>query len=408
VKLHQINEYSLTKTRSIFESKTFVILGVILVAFNLRPAITSIGPLINLIRSDTGISNGLAGMLTTLPLIAFAFISAIAPKIAHKIGNELTVFMGLIILSSGILIRSTEIITAMFIGTSMIGLGIAIGNVLLPGIVKTKFPNKVGLMTGVYSTSMGLFASLGPGISIIFSQNFNISWENSLKVWVILSALAIIIWIPQTLNRVSSIKLPKITPTKSSILRSPLAWQVTLFMGLQSFLFYCMVTWLPEILHSRGLSLSTAGWMLSLMQFTSLPLQFLTPILAERLPNQKSIIAGIGIFSLTGFIGIITSSNIFILALCTMCLGIALGCALSISLAFFILRTKDAKQAANLSGMAQSVGYLLAAIGPFAVGFLFDQFETWIPSLIICICISIVMTIVGFGAGRDLYVLPTE
>lgn len=383
----------------------FLLLGMIFVAFNLRPAITAVGPLVNTIRLETGITNGIAGLLTTLPLIAFGVISPMAPKIAHRIGNEFSVFIGLLILAVGIILRSTGLNISLFLGTALVGVGIAVCNVLIPGIVKKNFPEKVGLTTGIYTFSMAFWAGMAPGLSIPFSESLNLGWRMSLGLWGILVIIAIVIWIPQLIGQ----PMHKTATLKQretvSIWSSAIAWQVTFFMGLQSMIYFSMTAWLPEILHSHGLSISTSGWMVTLMQFSGLPANFIIPVLADRLPNQKGIALGIGVFCLSGIIGLLIGGNLIVLMISILLLGIALGAAISHSLTLIGLRAANPKQAADLSGMAQSVGYLLAAVGPFVMGLIYDTIHTWTLPLIMLAIISVLFTIAGVGAGRNHYVL---
>ncbi|MFC4545850.1 CynX/NimT family MFS transporter [Paenactinomyces guangxiensis] len=395
----------MTTPQTITGKKVLLVLGIIFVAFNLRPAITSVGPLIGLIREDLGISNGVAGFITTLPLIAFALLSLLAPGFARRWGSERAVFLGLLILIIGITARSTGAITGVFLGTALAGIGIAVGNVLLPGIVKQKFPGKVGLMTSVYTTSMSIFAALASGLSIPLAQRLHWGWKNSLAFWAFFTVLAILIWIPQlrNQNKPASIQASQPEADTGALWRSPLAWQVTLFMGLQSFLFYCTVAWLPEILQNRGMNEGEAGWMLSIMQLIGLPVTFLTPVLADRLANQKGIAVLIGVIQFLGTLGLFFHSFAILVASVVM-IGISLGGYISLALSLLGLRTRNAIQAARLSGMAQSVGYAFAAVGPSLMGFLFDHLHTWIPSLVIWLIITICLIFIGIGAGRDEYV----
>lgn len=385
---------------------TLLMVGIIFVAFNLRPSITAVGPLIGSIRDDTGISNGLAGLLTTLPLLAFGLLSPFVPKIAQRFGNEMSIFFGLSILGTGMIIRSTGQLFFLFAGTMLIGLGIAICNVILPGIVKQKFPQKVGILTGIYTLSMAICAGMAPGLSIPLSEKLHLGWRISLGIWAILLIIAIIVWLPLIKN--NSASSHKLSPTSPSLWYSPIAWQVTLFMGLESLVYFSLTAWLPEILLSNGFSIAVAGWMVALMQFSGLPANLIVPILAERLPHQKGIALGIGLLCLTGLTGVLFSGNTFIIILCISLIGISLGAAISHSLTLISLRAENAKQAADLSGMAQSVGYLLAGLGPIVVGFLFDLFHSWTSPLILLAIFTILFTIAGVGAGRNQYVLQEK
>lgn len=384
--------------------KVLLFIGIILVAFNLRPAITSVGPLIGLIREDTGISNSLAGLLTTLPLVAFAAVSPLAPKIAKRLGSERSILLGLLVLGMGILIRSIGIIIPLYIGTIFIGIGIAICNVLLPGIVKHKFPGKVGLLTGSYTLAMAFWSGLAPGLSFPIAENLQLGWKMSLGVWIILLLIALGCWLPLIKQNNNGSARPQGNIVNSSIWSSAIAWQVTLFMGLQSMVFFSFSTWLPEILHGKGLSITAAGWIVTLMLFCGLPANFLIPVLADRLPNQKGIALGIGLFCFTGIIGLLSGGNSLILIISSILIGIALGAAISHALILISLRAASASQAAELSGMAQSVGYILAAIGPFILGYLYDVYMSWTFPLILLAIVSVLFTIAGIGAGRNQFV----
>ncbi|WP_205093070.1 MFS transporter [Thalassobacillus pellis] len=384
--------------------RKLLIIGIILIAFNLRPAITAVGPLISTIREDLGISNGMAGMLTTLPLLAFAVLSALAPRLGLRLGNGMAIQAGVAILAFGILVRSFESITTIFTGTALIGIGIAILNVLLPGVVKQAFPLKVGVMTGLYSISMSLFASIGSGVSVPFANTLDSGWQGSLLVWSLLAVLAFIAWLPQKDLQKSVHKVPKMDPANNPLWRSKLAWQVTFFMGLQSFLFYSLIAWLPEILQSRGMDPAASGWMLSWLQIIGLPATFLIPVLAGRLKSQRGIIMGIGIVYLTGMFGMLLGSAMLLLTISISLVGIAQGSCISLALTLLGLRAPNAAQAANLSGMAQSFGYLLAASGPIAIGYLYDYVHSWTPSIVILLAVVCLMLIAGIGAGKDAYV----
>ncbi|MDA7025078.1 MFS transporter [Bacillus sp. CLL-7-23] len=380
-------------------NNTILIVGIIFIAFNLRPAITSVGPLISSIRTDLGMTNGMAGFLTTLPLLSFALLSPIAPKLGLRMGNERALWIGLIVLVIGILLRSYGETSTLFAGTALIGVGIAISNVLLPSLIKQKFPDKAGIMTSVYTTSMSIFAALASGLSIPLSNGLQWGWSASLLFWAGLAFLAILIWVPQL--HYQNQRTVQVKRTEQTVWRSRTAWQVTLFMGIQSFLFYCTIAWLPEILRSYGMSMSLAGWMLSLMQFSSLPSTFLTPVLASRFSNQKSIVLGLGIVYLVGMLGLLHGGNTTILTISVIMIGIAQGSSISLALTLIGLRSENANQAAALSGMSQSAGYLLAAIGPSFVGFIYDHTHSWNVPILLFIIALITLITTGIGAGKN-------
>jgi len=381
------------------------ITGIVLVAINLRPAITAVGPLVGMIQEDIGLAHWSAGFLTSLPLMAFAVMSPIVPKIAHRLTNDKTMLLGLFLLLFGICIRSISMTLFLFAGTLFIGIGIAICNVLLPVIIKDKFPLKFGLMTSVYSTSMGLVASLASGVSIPLASDLNLGWQRALIVWGIPAVIAIILWVYLVkMNQEHHPEVDNVRSTDNRIWRSPLAWQVAFFMGFQSFLFYVTITWLPGILQDRGLSMETAGWLLSFTQFIGLPASFLVPIIAGRFRSQQWIAVAIALCGVPGYGGLLLGSSYPVIIISIILIGIALGGTFPLALALLGMRSRDARQAAELSGMAQSIGYILAAVGPMFIGYLYDFSHTWSVPLVTLMMVSVLVALFGIGAGRDKYV----
>ena len=383
-----------------------LIVGIVFVAINLRPGMTAVGPLIGTIRDDMGLANWSAGLLTSLPLLAFALISPIIPSLSNRFTNERMMVIGLIVLVVGISIRSISFMLFLFVGTILVGLGIAICNVLLPGIVKDKFPLKVALMTSIYSTIMGVFAAVSSGVSIPLAVTLNWGWQLALFVWTIPAIIGIFIWYYLLkLNKpVNGMEMRYIKSSKL-IWRSPLAWQVALFMGLQSTLFYVTVSWLPEILHHNGLSIATSGWMLSFTQLIGMPVSFIVPMIAGRYKSQRGIVLILGVIAVCGYGGLLLGSSYSSTMVSITLIGITLGGGFALALTFLGIRARNASNAAQLSGMAQSIGYSLAAIGPVSIGFLYDISGSWNLPLIVLVVISILIMIFGIGAGKDKYVL---
>lgn len=389
------------KSKSFLATKErlLLILGIILIAFNLRPALTSLGPLIGLIRIESTFSNSLLGLITTLPLLVFALLSPLVPSLARYLGNEKALFAGLLILALGIVVRSIPMVGSLFVGTLLIGVGIVIGNVLLPSLIKDRLPKEIGKMTGLYSTAMVGFAALASGVSVPLAERLKGGWRAALGFWMITAVLAIIIWLPQL-----KYKGQVLTYRQKGLWTSPLAWQVTLFMGLQSFCFYIIIAWLPEILVSYGTNISQAGWLLAFNQFISIPGALWAPIVAERMTQQRKLVLGIGLLYLIGISCMLFNSNFIVLTLGTLILGFGQGASVSLAFTFFVLRTRNAWEAAGLSGMAQACGYLLAALGPLLIGFLFDATQQWTWPLLVLLLASSVMILAGWGAGRNQYV----
>lgn len=385
---------------STLKDRWVVVLGIMLIATTLRVPLTSVGPLIPFIREDLLISNTIAGFITTLPLLAFALFSPFTPKIAGRIGMEVTIGLSLIILIIGMSLRSIAGIEFLFMGTLLIGLAIAVGNVLIPAFIKINFPLKVGLMTGLYAVFMNVFGALGSGLSVPLSSFEALGWQGSLFIWVILVIIALIIWIPQLRKRHVKEGASDTAQDRTALWHSPVAWAVTIFMGGQSLAFYTAITWLPELLSSLGYGLSASGWLVFLMQFSLIPTTFIIPMFAERMSSQVPIAVGTAIVFIISF-GMLFFPIKALAPFTVLLLGVASGSGFSLSMMFFSLRTTTGLEAAKLSGMAQSLGYLLAAFGPVFVGLLYDFGNGWTLPLLFLIFISVLILLAGLIAGQD-------
>ncbi|BAK73055.1 MAG: CynX/NimT family MFS transporter [Arcobacter sp.] len=380
-----------------------VFLGIVFVSFNLRAPITSVGPVIDLIQIKYNLNSSMAGFITTLPLLAFAIISPFVAKLNHKFGHGLTMFFGLLLIILGELIRSYTDIYGLFIGTAFIGIGIAIGNVLIPSVIKHKFKKNVGNVLSIYITSMCIFAALGSGLSIPMTEIWG--WNTSLAIWTILTVFTLLIWLPQLkksgeYNNSDDLKIEEKMKSKS-IWKSPLAWWVTLYMGTQSLLFYTLIAWIPSILLYKDFDAHFAGMMLLLFQLISLPATLLVPAIADKIRHQKLIATIITLIYLVGmviFLFAISKSSVII---SMIFLGLGMGGTISLAIGFISLRTPHAKKAAELSGMSQSAGYLLAAVGPILIGFIYDLSKSWTIPILMLILLIILLIFFGLKAGRD-------
>ncbi|WP_445683710.1 CynX/NimT family MFS transporter [Sporosarcina sp. FSL K6-3457] len=397
-----------TTRKLTFKRNTWLLLiGVVFIAMTLRSPLTVVGPIISSIRDSLGISNVLAGFLTTIPLLAFAIISPFAPKLARRFGMELTLFGSLILLTAGIIIRSLGTIPTLLIGTFLLGLAIAFGNVLLPSLIKLSFPLQIGLMTGIYSVSMNLSASIAVGVSVPLAQT-TFGWQGALGMWSILAFIALLVWLPQLKNKRLA-AAPEVSVAKKTIplWRSPLAWSVTLFMGFQSLLFYTTSAWLPEVLKAQGISADNAGWLVSLLQFSQLPITFIIPIIAGKVKDQRMIVVGVTALYIIGYGGVLVGIT-SLTALWMIMIGLAGGAAFGLAMMFFTLRTRTPQEAANLSGMAQSFGYALAAVGPVLFGLLHDFTAGWTVPMFILIFASVIVLLSGMSAGKNVFIIPEE
>lgn len=373
--------------------------AIILTAANLRPAITGVGPLIAIISAGTGLAPSLAGLVTTLPLVAFGLVSPLAPRLARRLGLERSLFLGLIILAIGTILRAQGSALALLVGMLGVGGGVAIGNVLLPSLIKRDFTTQVGVMTGMYVTIMNVFAGLGSGVSVPIARDWGFGWQGSLALWAVLAVLGLVVWLPLLKHR----HVPD--PTRGQgFWRSGTAWQITLFMGFQSLLFYVNIAWLPTLLHDRGFSLALSGWLVSLTQIVSLPGTFIMPILAQRQRTQHSLVSATAVIFIAGYLGLWLMHGPIWSIIWVIFIGLGSGVSISLALAFFSLRTHNHQSAGQISGMAQSVGYLLAAVGPITIGYLYAATKSWNVPLIMLLVVVLLMTAAGFGASRDVFI----
>ena len=387
------------KTTSTQPKQALLIAGILLIAINLRTALASLGPLVSTIRESTGLSNSMLGLLTTLPLLAFGVISMLTPLFTKRFGMAATLAGALLLITIGILVRSIEFIPALYLGTILLGIGIAFGNVLLPSLVKRNFESNSGLITSLYSGIMAVGAASAAGISVPLAQNEAFGWRGALGVWAILSLVAFFIWLPQVWRIKKAKKHRNFMKAMKNLAGSKLAWKVAIFMGLQSVAFYVILAWLPDILQSRGFDASYSGWMLSLSQGTGVLGSLLIPIWAGRKKDQRSIILFLVVLEAISLVGLMFPETGFVYVWVTL-IGFALGGSFGLVLMLIIFRSEDSETAAELSGMAQSIGYLLAATGPIIFGSIFDLTGNWSYSIGFLLIIAAVKLYMGLGAGK--------
>ncbi|WP_051315555.1 CynX/NimT family MFS transporter [Arenibacter certesii] len=387
------------KKRRFSSNDILLIVGILFIAINLRPALASVGPLVNHIRVSTGLSNSMLGLLTTLPLIAFGIFSSLTPLFTRRFGIARTLFGALLLMAIGIGIRSLQGIFPLYLGTLLFGIAIAFGNVLLPSLTKRNFSSNSGFITSLYSSVMAIGASLAAGISVPLADNTNLGWRGSLAVWAILAFIGFLVWIPQ-LSRISiSDQKRNYKAAMKALGKAPKAWKIAFFMGLQSLTFYVILAWLPAIIQSRGYDADYAGWMLSLSQATGILGSIIIPLWAGKTTDQRSIVIILMLVESIGVLGLLLPSLGYI-ALWVSLIGFVLGGTFGLALLFIVLRSKDSDTATELSGMAQSIGYMVAATGPFIFGSLFDFTGGWTYSLILLFVVIILKMYMGIGAGK--------
>ncbi|AIL63415.1 CynX/NimT family MFS transporter [Pseudomonas alkylphenolica] len=391
----QVQQQSVLLTRP-----WLLLLGLVLVALNLRPALSSMAPLLSQVSDSLGLTASQAGLLTTLPVLCLGLFAPLAPILARRFGSERVILGILLTLAAGIAVRSAFGSTGVFVGSIMAGASIGVIGVLLPGIVKRDFPKHAGTLTGVYTMALCLGAAMAAGATVPLSEHFGDSWSLGLGFWLIPALLAALIWLPQARQGHGA---HHVAYRVRGLLRDPLAWQVTLYMGLQSSLAYIVFGWLPSILIGRGLSPTQAGLVLSGSVIVQLISSLSAPWLATRGKDQRLAIVVVMLLALAGLFGCLYAPLDGLWGWAIV-LGLGQGGTFALALTLIVLRSKDAHVAANLSSMAQGVGYTLASMGPFAVGLVHDLTGGW--NAVGWIFALLGIGAIGFGlkAGRNLHV----
>ena len=377
-----------------------LIMGLILVAMNLRPALSSLSPLLSEVSASLGLSAARAGLLTTLPVLCLGLFAPLAPILARRFGAERVVLGILLTLAAGITLRSSFGEVGLFAGSLIAGASIGIIGVLLPGIVKRDFARQAGAMTGVYTMALCLGAALAAGATVPLSHFFGDSWTIGLGFWIVPALVAALFWLPQTGQKHGA---HQVAYRVKGLLRDPLAWQVTLYMGLQSSLAYIVFGWVPSILISRGLSATEAGLALSGSIIVQLLSALTAPWLATRGKDQRLAIVVVMLLTLGGLFGCLFAPIEGLWGWAIL-LGLGQGGTFSLALTLIVLRSRDSHVAANLSGMAQGIGYTLASLGPLAVGVLHDWTGGWGATGWVFGVIGVGAMVAGLGAGRAAYV----
>ncbi len=363
-----------TRSRSATAASLWLMFTICLVAVNLRPTLTSLGPLVDSVRDGLGLSGSAMGVLITLPILCFGAFAPLAPQLLRYQSAERIILVGLAVLVLGIGLRSLFGVVGLFAGTTLAGASISVIMVLLPSIIKQHFPRQAGQMMGVYSTALCLGAAVAAGATVPLENIPGSNWRWALAFWLVPAVIATIVW---RLQRPASQRQTEQTRVVLPRLRTNLlAWQVTLFMGLQSALAYCVFGWLPVILIDRGMTPLLAGLVLSVSIGVQLISSLSGPWLATRGRDQRATIAFMLSLTLIGLMGCLygSLSSVWLWA---VLLGLGQGGTFSIALALLVLRAPTAQVAASLSGMAQGVGYSIAALGPFIVGLLHEYSGNW-------------------------------
>ncbi|MEW4211700.1 MFS transporter [Priestia megaterium] len=369
--------------------------AIILAAFNLRPGLTSVSPVLHGITKELGMSSTLASLLTSIPLLCFGFCSLFAGRLANRYQPEKVITFAITCIGIATFLRAfTNSSIYLLITALLIGAGIGVVSPLLSGFIKSHFPEKAASMIGIYSTSMVVGASISIGLTTPLQHWFNHSWKNGLAFWSILALLSIPLWL--MVIKQSRIPASNFSQKKkvSLPLKNKKAWLLTSFVGIVTLLFYCFAAWLPAIVEEKGWTPAFGGLVGTIAMIAQLPATLLLPSLLKVLPSRRfwittftlSIIIGLSLLCFTNITPIVSS----------ICLGVGAGGLVSLTLLLPLDMASSPMEASTWSAMTQAIGYMIGAVGPFIIGFLHDYLGSFVPTLYLLIIIGFIAILLGW------------
>ncbi|MGW1025259.1 CynX/NimT family MFS transporter [Streptomyces sp. NPDC002577] len=387
-------------------------LALMLAAVNLRPAVTSVGPVLEEARAGLGMSATTAGLLTSMPAVCFALVGFTAPRLARRFGSDTVLVTGMAAIAAGLVLRPLSTNSALFVVLSALALaGIAVANVLLPVVVKQRFPHRVGVMTGFYSMALNLGASTAAAVTVPLARAFGGDWRVGLGAWALLAAAAVPPWLVLAREKAGRERAgtanwtPETEPSvpgsaiRPHLARSPTAWALAVYFGLQATAAYVVIGWLPQIFRDAGLPAETAGLLFAVTSVLGIPLSFALAAVAGRLRDQSGVAVTIGLFGLAGYAGL-WADPAAAPWLWACLLGVA-NCSFPLALTMIGMRGRDSATVVRLSAFAQSTGYLLSIPGPVLVGALYEHSGGWRVPLVLMALLMVPQLAAGLVAGRD-------
>jgi CP family cyanate transporter-like MFS transporter len=371
--------------------------ALVLTGFNLRIAVASVPPLLSDLERSPGMSSTVAGLLTSLPVLCFGVLAFAAPPLVRRAGGEATLVLVLLAITAGVLARASGAVGTLFAGTAVAGAGMAVGNVIVPAVIKASFPAQIGLMMGLYTGVLNTSAALGGGLAVPFEHA--LGWQGSLAIWAAPAALAAVVMAAAARRGHHDPTVRGGVGGLRSLFRDRLAWQVTLFFAIQSSVFYSGLTWLPSILKADGFGSGTSGALLSVYALAGAPTALIAPALATRVRTQGGLIGLAIAFDAAALAGLVLAPGAA--PLWVTLFGFGQGAAFALALTLVVLRSPNARRGAELSAMTQAVGYCIAAIGPVAVGAVHDAVGGWNASLLLLLALCVPLVGLGAAAGRS-------
>ncbi|WP_245544775.1 MFS transporter [Mobilicoccus pelagius] len=377
-----------------------IALAVLAVAFLLRAPITSVPPTLSTLRADLHLGPALAGATTSLPMVCFGLFAFAAPYLVGRLGLERAMLLLLVPIAAGALVRSAGGAAAFFLGTVLVGCGIALGNVLVPSFIRSRFPTRIALLMGAYTATLQISGALGSTATVPLEDGLGWGWPLALGLWAV-PALAVLAWWVVIVRRTPGHDAGAVTPPTGlrAVATTRRAWAITAFMGLQSLIFYSLVTWLPDQLTAQGLSPAAAGAVLGLFSLLGIPGSFVAPRFAtsRRARPWITAVCGVQIVALL-CLGLGPAAAAVAASVC----GLAQGAAFSSALTF-VADQPDSADVPAVSALAQGVGYVVAATGPILLGVLFDATGSWqVPDLVL-VGVLVVLVVLGGHVGSSLH-----
>lgn len=393
------DEQRATETRA---QRLLVVVGIVVLGFNLRPAAVSVGPVLDEITAGLGMSPTTAGVLTTLPVLAFAMFGALAPTLARLVGLHRVTLLALVAVLVGLGLRARTGSIPLFLLMSLLALGgMATANVLLPSLVKLHFPHRVGLMTSIYTTALAIGLTSASVLTVPIEQSLG-SWRWGLAAWALAALVAALPW----LGLVRHDRTPELTGrgrlSLGAVARTRLGWGMALFFGFQSLQAYSVFGWFAKVYRDAGFSPGTAGLLLGVITAMSIPLSFWLPAWAARMHSQTWLIVALVTLYPIGYLGLalwpVQGAWLW---------AVLVGTAASVFpvvLTLIGLRARTSEGTAALSGFTQSVGYLIASVGPFGMGLLYQLSGGWTVPLVALMALCVPQLLAGLAVSRPAYI----
>ena len=378
-----------------------VLLGMVLLSLNLRPAAVSVGPVLAEVRDGLGMSGTAAGLLTSLPVLAFACFGAVAPAAARIAGVHRVTLLALLTVAAGLLGRALTHSEPLFLLLSMLALGgMAMANVLLPSLVKLHFPDRVGPVTAIYTTALAVGLTSALVLTVPISEAYG-GWRSGLGAWAVVALVAAVPWLGLVAHDRALETSPR-TVRFGDVARTRIGVAMAFFFGLQSLQAYAVFGWFAQLWRDNGYSATQAGALLGLVAAVSIPLSLWAPAAVARRDDQRWILLAVMSCYPIGYVGLMVSPHDLAI-LWALLVGVG-AVTFPIVLVLIGLRSRTPQGTAALSGFTQSMGYLLAAVGPFGVGLVHDATGGWTWPLVMLAALSVPQILIGMYVARPAYV----